>query len=82
MTNEDLLQDLKQFITATVSQQLKYGLITIQGRLDTIESTMIGMATKDDLAQLDEKLDAIQDALGETLHNHERRLTRLERRTT
>ncbi|HWZ65655.1 MAG TPA: hypothetical protein VNX65_02535 [Patescibacteria group bacterium] len=75
MTNENLLQDLKQFITATVSQQLKYGLFTIQERLDTIESTMAGMATKEGLVQLDEKLDTIQDAIAETFTN----TARLER---
>ncbi|HWZ65654.1 MAG TPA: hypothetical protein VNX65_02530 [Patescibacteria group bacterium] len=71
MTNKDLLQDLKQFITVTVSQQI---------------AVVIGnMATKDDLKQLrsdfeqfDEKLDAIQDALGETLQDQEFRLHKLE----
>lgn len=97
MTNEDLLQNLKQFITVTVSQQIKHHLDTI---LDSIETQLAAMATKDDLKQLqddmeqfDEKLDAIQDSIAETfastaeftnvkLQNHEQRLTKLERRTT
>jgi hypothetical protein len=96
MTNEELFADLKQFIEATVSQQvahlttkddlrgLEQHLGTVEQRLGTIESTM---ATKADLHLLDQKLDAVQDAIGEafaqsdaTLQNHERRLIKLERK--
>jgi hypothetical protein len=81
MTNEELFTDLKQFIEATVSQQVA------------------GLATKDDIKaldtkidRLDEKVDAIQDAIAETMthaneamdatiQDHERRLTRLEHRS-
>ena len=80
MTNEELLEDFKQFISTTVSQSEK------RLRAD--------MATKDDLAALggriddiDEKLNEILDAVGErvahvedTVDDHENRLQRLEHR--
>jgi hypothetical protein len=92
MTNEELFQDLKQFITATVSQQTSQ----LEQRLDTVEQRIGGveakMATKEDIDRLDKKLDQIQDAIADTLtqatetldatvQDHERRLHTLERRT-
>ena len=94
MTNEELFADLKQFIEATVSQQMAHvatkddiahlasRIDGVEHRLDTIEATM---ATKVDIDLIDEKLNAIQDAIGEsfaqsdaTLQDHEQRLRRLE----
>lgn len=87
MTNEELLADLKQFIEATVSQQLSNF---------ATKDDIAQLATKEDLAHteqrlnerihlLDEKLDTIQEAIGEavihtdaTLQDHEHRLRRLE----
>lgn len=84
MTNDDI-QDLKQFIEATISQQLT---------LQTEE-----LVTKHDIADLeknfekrfkeqDEKLDEILTAVGESLHHqdvrlndHDDRLRKLERKT-
>jgi hypothetical protein len=90
MTNEELLDDLKQFIEATVSQQMA-GFAT--------KDDLANFATKDDInglksdiKALDEKLDTVQDAIAETLthalepidaslHDHEQRLGRLEHRS-
>ncbi|HKR81621.1 MAG TPA: hypothetical protein VJR27_01335 [Candidatus Saccharimonadales bacterium] len=77
MTNEQLLEDLKQFIAVTVSQSEK------RLRAD--------MATKDDLVQVVARLDTIQDAVADaltqtnealdaTVQDHEHRITRLEHR--
>ncbi|WP_329051243.1 hypothetical protein OG738_03825 [Amycolatopsis sp. NBC_01488] len=76
MTNEELFNDLKQFIATTVSQEVA-GLRT---------------ELKDDIKSLDQKVDAIQDAVAEalsqtnealdaTVQDHEQRLQRLEHRT-
>lgn len=90
MTNEELLADLKQFIEATVSQQMS--------QFATKED-LAELATKDDLEgikqqitdveqrlgrridTLDEKLDEVQDAVADTVQDHEQRLRRLEKRT-
>lgn len=92
MTNEDLFNDLKQFIEAKLAQQLtdvatKDDLAGMATKADLAE-----MATRADMAafeqRLDEKLDEIQNAIGEhvghtddTLGNHERRLTQLEQQS-
>lgn len=71
MTNEELFTDLKQFITATVSQQTA----RLEQRINVIEITM---ATKDDIKEveqrltaridgLDDKIDQVQDAIADTL---------------
>ncbi|MEC3979629.1 hypothetical protein QMK34_30680 [Amycolatopsis sp. H20-H5] len=87
MTNEELFTDLKQFITATVSQQTA-GLAT--------KDDIANMTTKDDIdglraeiKVLDEKVDIIQAAIADTftytagttdttLQDHEHRLRKLE----
>jgi hypothetical protein len=73
MTNEELFQDLKQFITATVSQQTAH-LATkadIDGVVQRIDLIEVKMATKEDLKdtehRLSEKMDRVQDAIAETL---------------
>jgi uncharacterized coiled-coil protein SlyX len=96
MTNEELFQDLKQFITATVSQQTahlatKDDIDGVGRRIDGIEARM---ATKEDIKRLDDKLDEVQDGVAETLtqvteafdvtgqvQDHEQRLHKLEHRT-
>ena len=77
--NADIIQDLKQFIEATVSQHTA--------------SITANMATKDDIARLEQKIDdrtdEILEAIGDTLQtnmdatdrqltDHERRITKLE----
>jgi hypothetical protein len=94
MSIEELLEDLKQFITTTVSQATA-GMAT-KGDIAAIRSEM---ATKTDLAELriemkaghdklsgqisdlDLKVDTIADAQAETMQDHELRLTRLEHAT-
>lgn len=75
--DKDSLQDLKQFIEATVSQQLTR--TTSELRADMKQ--MIGAAQE----ETDMKLNEILNALGETtadqaeqLKDHERRITKLE----
>jgi hypothetical protein len=93
MTNEEMIQDLKQFIEATISQQMadvatKDDIKQLSGRIDRLE---VNMATKKDVAKLDQQLDTIQDAIADTLthtaedadakfEDHEQRLRRLEHR--
>jgi len=59
MTNEELFADLKQFVTAEIGG--------LDQKMDRIHREL-----KEDIHNLDEKLDIIQD--------HERRLHRLEHR--
>jgi hypothetical protein len=76
MTNEELYNDLKQFIAATVSQEV-----------DGLRKEL-----RADIKALDKKLDTVQDAIAETLthatepldatvQDHEQRLRRLEHRS-
>lgn len=75
--NEDVIQDLKQFISTTVSQQTS------------------GLATKEDISDLDNKLsrkiDDLSDSVADALEsgneatevhisNHEKRITKLEQK--
>jgi predicted nucleic acid-binding Zn-ribbon protein len=93
MTNEQLFDDLKQFIATTVSQQtadLGQRIDGVEQRLDTIETKM---ATKEDLAALRQELkqdskdtreaiaesmDQLNDDVGATLKDHDKRIRRLE----
>lgn len=70
--NDDQLDDLKQFITSTVSQQTTYLREDIV-KLDTKLTRMIG--------DFDAKADAILNAVGERLDDHEVRITKLETQT-
>lgn len=81
--DEAVIDDLKQFITATVSQATA-DMAT--------KADLEDLATKADLAKLetklearidivDEKLDVVMQAVGERLDDHEQRLTKLEVKT-
>lgn len=63
--NDELINDLKQFISATVLQA------TADIRMDIHE-------LKERADTADEKLDAILDAVGEQSQDHEHRIVRLE----
>ena len=96
MTNEELFADLKQFIEATVSQQTAH----LDSRIDRVEKRIGDVEERMDSAEkhlnaridiFDEKLDQVQDAIGEAfaqsanttttaIQDHEQRLHRLERR--
>lgn len=81
MTNEELLADLKQFIEATVSQQLAdfAAKDDIKGLKTDIAGLKSDIKTLDDKVDLiDQKLDQVQDAVAETVQDHEKRITRLE----
>jgi hypothetical protein len=60
MTIEDAITDLKQFIIATVSQQMS-GFAT--------KDDLAGFATKDDIAQLNQKIDAVETRLSQRIDN-------------
>lgn len=58
MTNEDLLNDLKQFIAATVSQQTA----DIRGDISGIKIDISDI--KGDIKSLDVKIDQVKEQLG------------------
>lgn len=65
--NEDVIADLKQFIATTISQQtaeLSQRIDTMSGRMDGISEQM---ATKDDLAELEHRLNKKIDDTGEEI---------------
>lgn len=92
--DEDLLADLKQFITATVSQQtseLSAEISRVDEKLSNEISRINGKLSAE-ISRVDEKLDqiagSIADALDAThqttdeqLRGHEHRIARLEHKT-
>lgn len=93
--NEDQLNDLKQFIAATVSQATA-GMAT----RDDVSQATAGMATKDDVnsgltalrTEMNQRFDEVQssisdiiaatnDVIDEQLTDHEQRLIKLEHQT-
>jgi len=93
MTNEQLLDDLKQFIDATVSQhtaELAMRIDGVEQRIGGLDRRINGLEQRIDI--LDQKIDQVQDAIADTftqgaeatsttLREHDARLSRLERRT-
>ena len=79
MTNEELFQDLKQFISVTLSQQLS-GIETsidkLDNRMDKIDNRMEHLETKID--DVDAKVDTILETVGGQLIDHDSRITKLE----
>lgn len=81
--NDDVIQDLKQFITSTVSQQtadLHEDFDKLDNRLTT---RMDGLEAKFDklevkIDDVDAKVDTILEAVGDRLDNHEVRIQKLE----
>ncbi|MEC3979524.1 hypothetical protein [Amycolatopsis sp. H20-H5] len=73
MTNEQLLEDLKQFVSVTVSQAT--------ANLAT-KDEIAELATKKEMDKrfndIDEQLNEVQNALGRELRDHEKRMRRLE----
>jgi hypothetical protein len=86
--DENQLDDLKQFISATVSQATA-GMATKDDISNmATKDDLANMATKNDLAELsvkiddlDLKLDTISETLQENLNDHEARITQLEHQT-
>lgn len=84
--NEDVIEDLKQFITATVSQAFTH---------TASKDDIANMATKHDIVELRhemqdgfaetraavaETISTVNGAVDERFDNHDKRLKRLERR--
>jgi peptidoglycan hydrolase CwlO-like protein len=88
MTQEELFEDLKQFVTSTVSQseeRIMTHVDKLDGRIDTLSARIDSLSERID--SVDEKLDIIQEAIAESivqqeaiLKDHEHRITRLEHR--
>jgi len=73
--NDDQFDDLKQFITATVSQ----AIADLPTRDEVQVLIQDGLApVKQSLTDLEIKVDTIADALSENLQDHEVRITKLE----
>jgi len=84
--NDDTIQDLKQFISATVSQQTD----DLKQDISGIKQDISGL--KQDIAKLDTKVDSLSAFVTEAidnfdestqieLKNHNKRITRLEQKT-
>ena len=87
ISNEDMIQDLKQFIGATVHGEMsgmKSEIVSeLRGDIFEIKIDLKNLNQK--INDVDEKIDTIIDAVGEkviildkTTANHERRITKLE----
>lgn len=85
MTNEELIQDFKQFISATMSQEvvglrkdLKTDIRSLDEKLST-DIKALDEKLSTNIRSLDEKLDTIQDAVADTLtHTTEETDAKLE----
>lgn len=77
---DDIIDDLKQFIEATVSQGLAN--VATKDDISALDSKIVALDVNVN-GRLDEvnlRLDTIADAQAEMLHDHEERITRLETR--
>ena len=81
--NEDTINDLKQFISATVSQQFAQQNIELEKRFEKIDERFEKIENKiDDLsASVADALDNSNNATQEQLNIHEQRITKLEHST-
>jgi hypothetical protein len=83
--NEEIINDLKQFIVATVTQSTSH-LATKEDIANmATKDDIANMATKDDIAVLNQrfddmdlKMDTIADALAEDIADHEQRISKFE----
>lgn len=89
MTNEELFEDLKQYLDATLSQNLAN--VATKDDLENMATKDDIVATKDDInalrEEMDERFDEVLNAVGgsianlEAKHNdHDKRIVRLETR--
>ncbi len=88
--NEDTINDLKQFISATVSQQFAQQNIELEKRFEKIDERFEKIDERfekienkiDDLsASVADALDNSNNATQEQLNIHEQRITKLEHST-
>ncbi len=80
--NSDVIADLKQFIEATISQQLanvatKGDIQQLQGNVQQLQGDV--QQIQQQLNDQDMVLQEIQNAVGRTFNDHETRITRLEK---
>lgn len=78
--NDAVITDLKQFITTTVSQQLAAQTIEFDGKLERLENRLNNRfgGLSDIVANA---LDTANETTHKQLHNHEHRITKLEKAT-
>jgi uncharacterized protein YoxC len=75
--NDETIQDLKQFIAATVSQQTSSLRDDVRGDIKKLDDKLTRKI--DDLsASVAEALDATHEATHSQLQNHEERIVKLE----
>lgn len=89
--DSDTLQDLKQFISVTISQQLALQTKELRQELRTDlreDLAKLEVNLLQEIRDVDTKLDTILNVVGgdiakqqRQLTNHERRISRLERKT-
>lgn len=82
--NDDAIQDLKQFIAATVSQQVSSVsddiISSVRDDINKLDSKLT--AKIDDLSlSVAEALENTNEASAAILQNHEQRITTLEKKT-
>lgn len=82
--NEELIEDLKQFITATISQQLSLQLGELHEEISGIRTDMSKMEQRLS-GQMKEISDSVAEAMTNTneevdkqIQDHEKRITKLE----
>ncbi len=86
MTNEQLLEDLKQYIDGRLTQSETLLRSEMNERFDEVDKRFedvdkrFGDVDKR-FEDVDAKLDTIMEATGEQVHDHERRITKLESQT-
>jgi hypothetical protein len=74
MTNEELLEDLKQFITTSVRQEVSDSEDRVVEKIKTSLGTELHLRIDD----LDAKVDTILETVGVQLVDHDSRITKLE----
>ena len=79
MTNEELLQDLKQFVTAAVSQATaglatKDDIVRLEARVGEVQEELSGVAG------MVEDMHKKQEDLIDNVNDHDVRIRRLERK--
>ncbi|MEZ0111676.1 hypothetical protein ABH920_005694 [Catenulispora sp. EB89] len=87
MTNEELFNDLKQFIDARLSQEMTHVATKEDLAGLATKEELARLATKDDIKGLNTRIDGLETTMNERfdemmdaeiVKDHERRITRLE----
>lgn len=92
MTNEEMLEDLKQFIATTVRMEVRNEVADLKTDVSGLKTDVTELKSdvkelksdvtqlKSDVADLNLKMDTIADALTEDIRDHEQPITKLEQR--